>query len=267
MELTDPAKSPWRPFVFWAGAIALMALSSLAGHLGPAVLYPLTWGTTASGLLLVLIRLLIAREGRQISSVGLGWSQSSASRIILGVAIGVATVIAILAISALLIGPIRFTLATPIDSGAVMLALTGLAATVVMEELVFRSYAFWGCVSAFGVWRGQAIAAAAFAALHLLYGWSPATVLSGVLPSAILFGAAAYVSRGLALPVGVHFGMVAARLLSGETDPPLLFALDTGALDPVRAGALGPLIGALTPILVAAMLALIWNRVADRNAG
>lgn len=254
------SSSPWRPFAFWIAALVAMALCSFAGHLGPDRFYALVWGSTASLAVYALIRWITARAGCSMRSAGLGWNSGTPMRLIAGVALGAVTVAAILATSALLLGSIRFAAVARFDPAALGLALAALAATVVMEELVFRSYALRTSIAAFGLWRGQALVAAAFGALHLLYGWPVMTVLLGVLPSAILFGTAAVVSRGLALPVGVHFGMVAARLVSGETGTPLAFVMDTSSLDPARAATVAPWIGAIVPLAFAAGLYFVRKR-------
>jgi hypothetical protein len=78
----------------------------------------------------------------------------------------------------------------------------------------------------------------------------------GVLPSAVLFGAAAYASGGVALPLGVHVGMNVGRWLTGEVDQQGIWRLELGSADPGRVETWAPLVGATVPILVS--LGLWW---------
>jgi hypothetical protein len=243
--------------MFWIAALAIMALASFIARLLSDTAYPLAWGSLACLALLGLIRWFVARCRMKLGDVGLGWNRLTPRRIVFGLLVGAATYGATLAVDILLFGQIRFTAAPEVKAGPLLLALLGMVATITMEELVFRSFALWNSVHSVGLWLGQLLVALGFAGLHLIYGWPVMTVLLGVLPSAILFGAAAVVSRGLALPLGIHLGTVVARTLAGDTDRPLLLVMDTTALDP-SAASLAPLIGATLPMLVAASLILLY---------
>ncbi len=129
--------------------------------------------------------------------------------------------------------------------------MLGLAAVTVMEELAFRSYSLWTALRALGFWPAQVLVAVAFSLLHLAYGWPSSTVLLGVFPSGLLFGVAAAVSGGLALPVGLHLGINLGRWATGEGGGAGLWTLDTSALDPARAASVAPYLGAAVPLLLA----------------
>lgn len=250
----------WRTFAFLGLALGVMVLGSMIARLLPAAAYPLAWGSASSLGLLMLAWQFAVRSGWSPASIGLGWSPRTPRRFVAGLAIGALTYATTLAIDAALFGPIRFSPANDISLSALALTLAGLAAAITMEELAFRSYALHSAVHAIGSLPGQALVALAFAALHLIYGWPLPTVLMGVLPSAVLYGVCAMVSRGLALPLGVHLGQVAARTLGGEGDQQVAFVMDTSALDPA-AGAYAPLVGAAIPLIAAGLILLARCRM------
>lgn len=260
--MTEPYPRPrfWLTLAFWAAALAAMALASLLAKAVPAQFYPIAWGTLASLALYTLARWLARRSGASPQAIGLGWSVRSLPNLITGLVLGLGTFAATIAIDAALFGAIRFVPVAQISLAAIVVTLAGLAATITMEELAFRSFALWNSVTTIGKWAAQALVALAFGALHLLYGWPIMTVLLGVLPSAVLFGAAAIKSRGLAMPLGLHFGLVASRVLLGETDQPIVFSMDTSAMDPASAGELAPLVGAAVPLLFAAIILMLTAR-------
>jgi uncharacterized protein len=109
------------------------------------------------------------------------------------------------------------------------------------------------------------VTAIAFATFHLLFGWPLETVLVGVLPSGILFGTAAVVSGGLALPIGLHAAVNITMWAVGEKGAPGFVVL---SIDPVQAAAaarFSPAIGAAVPLLVGAALWRWYPRADDAH--
>lgn len=256
-----------RVLAFWGAAIAILLGAGFLRGMVPPALGPLTWGLISSLALYALIRLFLRIDRCSLSDVGLAWTSSSPIRFVAGLGLGVATYAAILLASSLVLGPIRLGPGAPPAGPAVALIIAGLTALAVMEELAFRSYAFWTATRTLGIWPAQLLAAVAFSLLHVAYGWPTSTVLLGVFPSAILFGMAALVSGGLALPLGVHLGINVGRWMTGEADGAGLWTLDTSGLDPERAATLAPLIGAVVPVAVAlALFARYRRRIAMRPA-
>jgi membrane protease YdiL (CAAX protease family) len=245
---------------FWAAALAVMAFVGLLRGMLPPTFGPLAWGAISSVALVALIRVLTRRDRLSIADVGLGWNSTSPARFLAGLALGVATYAITLLVSALVLGPIRLAAGNVPTAGASVLVLLGLGALALMEELTFRTYAFWTAVQTLGPWPAQLLVAIAFSLLHVAYGWPLSTVLLGVLPSAILFGMATLVSRGLALPLGVHMGINVARGMTGEADGAGPWTLDTSGLDAARAATLAPLIGAAVPLTVALALFVLFRR-------
>jgi uncharacterized protein len=109
-----------------------------------------------------------------------------------------------------------FTLAEASLSLATYLALAS------REELAFRGYPLQMLNRRFGPWTAQIVIALLFAAEHALGGWTWWQALFGSGVGALLFGAAALRTRGLAVPIGLHaawnFG---DTLLGGKGAPGL----------------------------------------------
>lgn len=236
-------------------ALGAMVVASFAARAAPEAAFPIAWGALASVAVVGLIVAFSRLERRTVADAGLGWSRATPAKFAAGLLLGLAVYAVTLAVQALLFGPLRFEAVSNPHFAAIALVVAGLIATSTMEELVFRSYALWNSVRAIGAWRAQMLVAGVFVAIHFAYGWPPGAVLLGVLPSGILFGVAAVVSRGLAMPLGVHFGMVAARALTGESGTPLLLTSDTSGLHQ-SASTFAPFVGAAIPLLAAALLTI-----------
>ena len=249
---------------FWAFAFVILVGCSFLKSLVRPAFGTLLWGLTSSALVLALIAVFRRRDRRSWRQSGIRFDSSAGAWLVGGLLLGLATYAAILLCTSLVIGPIRLTPGSPAALAALPLVLAGIAALGLMEELAFRTYAFWTATAALGPRGGQVLVAVAFTLLHLAYGWPWPTLALGVLPSAVLFGAAAYASGGVALPLGVHVGMNFGRWLTGEVDEQGIWRLDLDAADPTRLGTWAPLIGAIVPILVS--LGLWWWSV-RRPAG
>jgi membrane protease YdiL (CAAX protease family) len=214
------------------------------------------WGGISSFAILGLTVILLKRERRTASDIGLQPDLGSIRRFAAGVLIGCAIyAVMILAIS-LIAGPIRVT---PVDSPAASLILLTLAtylALSIMEELGFRGYPLRTLVPVTGRWAAQAVVALAFALSHVLYGWSWDTALLGVLPNAILFGVVALVSGGLAMPIGLHAAINVARWAAGETSSPGFWQMGIDTPDSTATSLRAALTGAAVTLLASLV---IWS--------
>ncbi len=244
-----------RILAFWGAALLILFLVSFVRGFVPPILGPLVWGLGASLPLLGLIRGFLRADHRPPTDVGLGWAPGTPVRALAGLGLGLLTYAGTLTVTAAVLGPITLTPSAASAPGAALVAVLGLAAVTVMEELAFRSYSLWTALRALGFWPAQLLVAVAFSLLHLAYGWPSSTVLLGVFPSGLLFGVAAAVSGGLALPVGLHLGINLGRWATGEGGGAGLWTLDTSALDPARAASVAPYLGAAVPLLLALGLA------------
>lgn len=167
------------------------------------------WATDAAyGALvsagLVAVLLWYSRLGwTQRAACGLGFDRRTPMRFLLGVVLGALLLAAPVAVLAG-VDDVRWVRGPDVEIGTVAAAFTAYLLLSCLEELGFRSYPLLGLQQELGLWTAQAIVAMAFIAYHIAYGqpWFSAVVGTGL--GSLLFGTAAVVSRGLALPIGLH---------------------------------------------------------------
>lgn len=146
-----------------------------------------------------------------------------------------------------------------------LLAVTGYLALASMEELGFRAYALRTLVAAIGRWKAQLVVAVAFGLTHVAYGWAWSTVLLGVMPSGLLFGAVALRRGGLGSAVGVHAGINLAQWVLGAKPTPGVWTLDADPAQAARLASSAPFIAAAVTLLAAALVwwwPLTWRQAA-----
>jgi membrane protease YdiL (CAAX protease family) len=243
---------------FWIGyLVILFAFAFLKGLLPPRF-GPLAWGGASAIGLLYLTFWLLRREHRTVNDVGLRWSARSPRRFVAGLLLGTAVSAMMLLAISLIAGPLEISRVTAPSSAAIMVIVATTLALGIMEEVGFRAYSLWTLVESFGIWWGQLVVAGAFTLMHLVYGWSIGTALLGVFPSALLFGAAAIATRGVACPLGVHVAMNLCRWLMGETADPGVWRIGASGAAEHRVGAAAPAIG-FGVVIAAAVAVTLWS--------
>jgi len=244
---------------FWIGYLVILWAFGIAKGWLPPRFGPLAWGGASAVGLLGLTVWLLRREGRTVDAVGLPWSVGSIGRFAAGLVLGTAVYAIVLLVISLLAGPLAMTRAPAPAATAILTAVAATLALATMEEIGFRAYPLWTLARSFGIWWGQLLVAAAFALVHVLYGWSMSAVVLGVFPSALLFGAVAVATRGIAAPTGVHVALNLCQWLMGEKGGPAVWHIGVrGASEPVAA-ALAPWIGCVVLTLSAIGVTLWWG--------
>jgi membrane protease YdiL (CAAX protease family) len=243
----------------------VLVVSSVPKNMVPARFGQLVWGATSAIALVMLTRAMARWDGRTARDIGLVLERATALRFLIGAVIGLAVFAGPIALVALFTGALRLVPAGGLDAGHVLLSLSTLLALAAMEELGFRGYTLLALVPVLGSWRAQAIVALAFSLSHVAFGWPWQTIVLGVLPSALLFGACAMASGGLAMPIGVHMAVNVARWAVGENDGAGFWtvAVDPSAQSSVEAMAL---LVSLLVSLVAAGAVWAWHASAARKA-
>lgn len=253
-----------RVALFVVGYLVILRLTSVAKGMVPAAFGDLTWGALASG---ALLGLTLAMPRDQGAAHGAARSYAlPLRRLVGGGLIGLFTYALTLTAIGLLIAPISVSFTAGPDPLPAALTVAGYLALACMEELGFRGYALRSLSAAAGTRTALLVVSVLFAASHVLFGWPWQTILLGVLPSGVLFGVAAVVSGGLALPIGLHAAVNVAQWIAGAKETPGVFTL---ALDPARAAQSASVIsflGALIPLLVAAALWRWYPRSAVRTS-
>jgi membrane protease YdiL (CAAX protease family) len=235
--------APQRVAMFLLGYFAILfAMAVPKGMVAPHAA-DLTWGILSSLGVLALTTWMLRRESREPATIGLVPDRGTPARLLLGAGIGLGVYgITVWTISALL-GPVTFTPAAAPRAGDVLLILCGVLALACMEELGFRGYPLRTLIPVIGLWPAQLSTAVLFGLGHLAFGWSWASVLLGVVPSALLFGAAAVRFGGLAAPIGLHAAVNIAAWAVGAKETAGLWTPSVGAAQEARVALLGPMVG------------------------
>ena len=267
----------WR---FALSIVVLIAANFLGGgiafatHLGglsfEAVYRPLLLIFLLAGFYLLLVRL--DRAPRPLPSMGLGLDRTTLPQSLLGIALGVAMVVAALAIVAW-----RGDVSIKIDFsdrtiGPFLFVIFVLATAAMAEEVMFRGYPFQRLAEAAGPIVAVLVTAVFFGAAHIP---NPNSTKISTLNTA-LFGvliALAYLrTRSLWLSWGLHFGwnamlgVVCGLPVSGVTEFAVLGEGQANGPVWLTGGAYGlegSVTGTIVLIAATAVLLLLtrWNRL------
>ncbi|UWZ86002.1 CPBP family intramembrane glutamic endopeptidase [Occallatibacter riparius] len=165
------------------------------------------------------LTLLFLRSDRwSLRDAGLELVAKSVPRMLFGFGIGFALV----ALQESLLyagGHIHWTYARP--SSPMSWLLLGISAYFLLalrEEIAFRAYPLRRLEVDFGMWPSVLIVGLIFAFEHLAGGLSWSLSLLGPFAGAILFGMAALATRGIAVPLGIHFAFNLGQWVMGQKE-------------------------------------------------
>lgn len=168
-------------------------------------------------------------------------------------------------------GWVRFDMNPP-DVQALGAAVALMAGVAIAEELLFRGVLFQRLLDGLGLWPAQIAVGLLFVLTHMgnpgMQGATLALAGVNIFLASLLFGQAFVRTRGLALPIGLHFmanvtqGVLFGFGVSGNAEPGLLapeFLIDA---DWLTGGAFG--LEASLPGLVTLALMLAWFVLGSR---
>lgn len=191
--------------LFWLGYVAI---TLAVGFLTASLIGQETWQLTAWGLLssvcLIALTLLFIRRGAVPVTVELGASYRGLLQLALGLLLGAISFGVHILIVSTFAGPVHFERVPAVGVLVALVFVLRFLATAWMEELGFRGYTLQRLMPAIGLWPTVWLTAIVFGLSHLLYGWDLQTIVVGVIPAGLLWGISAVVSRGIAMPVGLH---------------------------------------------------------------
>lgn len=168
-----------------------------------------------SSILTFLLAILFAKwEKLSLNDIGLMVDNGSFLRFLSGFGIGVVMVI----VQALIItnfAHVKFSLAPNYQSINVITSLILYFLIACREELVFRSYSLRSLNYSLRPPLALIIITAIFISEHIIAGVSLKMSILGSGLGGILFGVAALKTKGLALPLGLHFSWNATQWLLG----------------------------------------------------
>jgi membrane protease YdiL (CAAX protease family) len=188
-------------YLVFAFPLVLIAYQGLPIPLGAT--FPMWRGLIVALILLLLTRHLMRSEGRSPSDLGLSFSTSAATHLVLGLAGGGV----LFGLATLLLGlwlPIEWQLKPTLLPAAIFGALLFHLVTNACEELAWRGYAFDGLMRVLGHWPAQIIVALAAAFFHVLSGWEWQVALISTTAGSLLFALVFIRWRSIPAAIGVH---------------------------------------------------------------
>ena len=204
-----------RSLLFWILLIVMLFISGNLSNMIAFEMPKLIYGILGAASACLLIGIFLRAENKSFASVGLVWQKNTLPKFFLGILIG--SVIMVLLILALTFftGVRLNRTANEIQPLTWLLYLLVIIPLAWMEELGFRSYVFLKLNTAYGLWWAQLISAVAFAFYHIAYGWSWQAAFLGTFVWAFVFGLAAIISGGIAVPTGIHAALNFLQPLCG----------------------------------------------------
>jgi membrane protease YdiL (CAAX protease family) len=188
-----------RVLLFWAATMVVLVLSSSVAGAGRYA--AMTSGALAIPVTFAFTILFLKWEGRTPSEFGLVPTRATWRRFVAGVMLGASLIgmqTAVMAVA----GGVHWVAASP--APATFLPILGYLLLAVREELAFRGYPLRLLASQFNPWIAQIIVAAMFVIEHKFGGATWENAVLGAGTGSLVFGAAALVTKGLALPIGLH---------------------------------------------------------------
>lgn len=168
-----------------------------------------------SSVLTFFLVLLFVRWGKtSLKDIGLMPGNGSLLRFLTGLGIGF-VMVAVQAFIIIKFTDVKFSLAPSVEPVNVITSLILYFLIACREELVFRSYSLRSLATVLSSVSALIIMTVIFVIEHVIGGISWKMSILGVGLGGILFGLAALKSRGLALPLGLHFSWNATQWLLG----------------------------------------------------
>jgi uncharacterized protein len=192
-----------RIILFMVGCAVILAFIAPFARRFPAKESELFLGIATSVATFALTALFVRWEHVGLADVGAMPDSKSIGRLALGVLIGTLAIAAWAGMS-LVAGQTRWTRANEIDVSSIAIAFFAYLCLACREELAFRGFPLRRLHHVLGLWPAQFFVALMFALEHRLAGatWIDAMLGAGV--GSLLFGMAAIVTEGLAVPIGIH---------------------------------------------------------------
>jgi hypothetical protein len=139
------------------------------------------------------------------------------SRAIVGFALGL-LLVGIQTCFVRLVGHVHWVRTASVGFAPVSMAFVAYVTLASREELAFRGYPLRRLDSCLGAWTAQFVVALVFAIEHVVGGATWTNAILGPFVGSLLFGMAALVTRGLALPIGLHAAWNFGQWTLGEKE-------------------------------------------------
>lgn len=189
-------------------------LGSIVGtHDGDPVSHGL-YGLIGTTLAIVISWIFIRSEKGSFSNYGLRWRMLSLRNFLVGNLLGfflLGSMVAIL----LLFTYVKFEWTNHSWPRQVWLSYLSMIPLVLMEEIVFRGYAFVKLYRRIGFLYAQLFMAVLFVLYHVVQGWEWQIALAGPGVWSLVFGWITWRTKGIAVAIGLHLALNVGQKLFG----------------------------------------------------
>ncbi|RYY47592.1 MAG: CPBP family intramembrane metalloprotease [Chitinophagaceae bacterium] len=205
---------------------AALAMASVLKFVFPAQLERYVYGCIGLFISLLIVWGFAKLDKINPEDVSLRWQRGTWKNFAIGLSIGL-LLTALLMIIVIAVNGLSMTRAGATTPGWFLLWAMSLLLLSWMEEIAFRTYAFYRLRKSMGIWPAQIIIAILFALYHVAGGRGFEASLLGPGVWSVIFGWAVLRSGGIAMSTGLHF---AANLLQAalgqKNDYPFLWKID-----------------------------------------
>ncbi|WP_188554959.1 CPBP family intramembrane glutamic endopeptidase [Edaphobacter dinghuensis] len=221
MSIGSTVRNRWatlgRVLLFFLSCAVLLALAAPCCSRLPGQLSQVVLGSITTVATFIVTGLFLRWDKLRLRDVGVAPNAQSMSRAIAGFAFGV-LLVGIQTWFVSLGGHVHWVRTSSVGFAPVAMALLAYITLASREELAFRGYPLRRLDSSFGAWTAQLVVALVFAIEHVVGGVTWTNALLGVFVGSLLFGMAALVMRGLAVPIGLHAAWNFGQWTLGEKE-------------------------------------------------
>lgn len=170
-----------------------------------------------TGLALLMTYWALKKDTKTFKDIGFHWERKTPLRFTVGFLIGTCITAFMLAV-VIQFSSIKLVYNTNSNILSISLWLLAFLPLALMEEVIFRGYAFIKIHKTVGIWPAQILLAILFAWYHDFTGLTFFGQLMGPGVWALIYGIAAVWSKGLALPTGLHMAINVILAIVGQKD-------------------------------------------------
>lgn len=202
----DIPRTMLRVLLFWVACMGVLVIAGVLVPAGGGALALLCTGAIAMAATLVLTAAFLRWDRRPAEAIGIVPDRGTPRRFALGLLAGL-TLVGVHTACLSMHGGVRWVaVSSPPPVMATMATVLGYLLLAWREELAFRAYPLRVLDRAAGPAVAQIVVMLLFVVEHRLGGNTWSNALLGAGAGALVFGAAALATRGLALALGLHAG-------------------------------------------------------------
>ncbi len=221
MSIPSSVRNSWitlgRVLLFFLICAFLLAVAAPFCSRLPGQVSHVALGSTTTVATFLVSWLFVRWDKLRLRDIGAAPNLQSMGRAIVGFALGL-LLVGTQTCFVRLVGHVHWVRTPSVGFVPVGMALVGYVTLASREELGFRGYPLRRLDSCFGAWIAQFIVALAFAMEHVAGGATWTNAILGAFVGSLLFGMAALVTSGLALPIGLHAAWNFGQWTLGEKE-------------------------------------------------